>query len=229
VRPASLLAVAVSAIVGAVSGVAGGLLIDDKPSYPDPLGVGVPLVNQSCQAQKSLLVLGMGDTQSAVASALSDLAGSDLRYLATRDSCHTAWNRVGHAAARYVVYQGPLTTTAACQQRMTAGIQGHLVTRLTAGSTEPVQCLCYVAVTDMPVLRPTPTPTPADVIFIRALQDLLAHLDRKPPRHVTGRYDLRTQTAIEEFQQQNSLLATGMVTTRTWQKLKQHGCPLYPS
>jgi peptidoglycan hydrolase-like protein with peptidoglycan-binding domain len=116
---------------------------------------------------------------------------------------------------------------------MTAGIQGHLVTRLTAGSTEPVQCLCYVAATEMPTLRSTPTATPGDVIFIRALQDLLAHLDRTPTSQatspVTGRYDLRTQTSIAEFQQQNGLVANGWVNTRTWQKLKQRGCQLYPS
>ncbi|MDX6357400.1 MAG: putative peptidoglycan binding domain, partial [Nocardioidaceae bacterium] len=80
-----------------------------------------------------------------------------------------------------------------------------------------------------PELRTTPTATPGDVIFIRALQDVLAHLNRTPLRRVTGRYDLRTQAAIEDFQQQNGLSANGVVNTPTWRKLKQRGCQLYPS
>jgi peptidoglycan hydrolase-like protein with peptidoglycan-binding domain len=229
VRPASLLAVVVSAIAGAVSGVAGGLLIDDKPSYPDPLGVGVSLVNQPCRAQESLLVLGMGDTQAAIAAAVSSAPDADVRYLATGDSCHTAWNRAGHAASRYVVYQGPVSPTKACEQRMTAGIQGHLVTQLTAGSTEPVQCLCYFPYTQMPVLRPNADATTADSIFIRALQDLLTHMGRNPPDHVTGVYDVQTQTAIEDFQQQRNPPANGVVDADTWHNLQMFGCQRYPS
>ena len=113
-RPSSLLAVAVSAVVGAVCGVGGGLLIDNGPTYPDPLGVDVPLVNQPCQPNESLLVLGMGGTQSAIAAAVTNVPGAGARYLATRDSCDTAWNRAGHAAARYVAYHGPFSTSEAC-------------------------------------------------------------------------------------------------------------------
>lgn len=223
-RPASLLAVAVSAVVGAVCGVGGGLLIDNGPTYPDPLGVDVPLVNQPCQPNESLLVLGMGGTQSAIAAAVTNVPGAGARYLATRDSCDTAWNRAGHAAARYVAYQGPFSTSEACQRRMTESIQGHLVTRLTSGSPEPVQCLCYVAVAQMPILRQNPQPTTSDIIFIRALQDLLVHMGRLPPGHVTGHYDLLTQKAVEELQQERGLLANGDVNSDTWNNLKRLGC-----
>lgn len=228
-RPTSLIAVAVSAVVGAACGVGGGLLINDKPSYPDPLGVGASLVNQPCQAKESLLVLGMGDSQSAIAAAVANAPDSDVRYLTTGDSCHTAWNRAGHAASHYVVYQGPFSTSKACEQRMTAGIQGHLVTRLTAGSTEPVQCLCYFPYTQMPVLRTNADATTVNSIFIRALQDLLTHMGRNPPSHVTGVYDVPTQTAIEDFQQQRNPPATGVVNADTWHNLQRFGCKLYPS
>jgi peptidoglycan hydrolase-like protein with peptidoglycan-binding domain len=226
VRPASLLAVAVSAVVGAACGVVGGLLINDQPSYPDPLGVGASLVNQPCQPQKSLLVLGTGGTQSAIAAAVSGASGVDARYLDIRGSCDATWTRDGHPAPRYVAYQGPFRTGQACEQRMTQGIQGHLVTQLTAGSTEPVQCLCYIPYTQMPVLRPfdeTSTST-TDTIFIRALQVLLAHIGRNPPDHVNGQYDARTQAAIEEFQRQHSPHANGVVTTSTWNQLQKVGC-----
>jgi peptidoglycan hydrolase-like protein with peptidoglycan-binding domain len=226
VRPASLLAVAVSAVVGAACGVAGGLLINDQPSYPDPLGVGVSLVNQSCQPRMSLLVLGTGDTQSAIAAAVSGAAGVDVRYLDIRGSCHTTWTRDGHTGPRYVAYQGPFKTGSACEQRMTQGIQGHLVTQLTASSTEPVQCLCYIPYTRMPELRPfdeTSTST-TDTIFIRALQVLLAHIGLNPPDHVNGQYDARTQAAIEEFQRQHGPRANGVVTASTWNQLQKVGC-----
>jgi peptidoglycan hydrolase-like protein with peptidoglycan-binding domain len=229
VRPAPLLAVAVSALVGAACGVAGGLLIDRSPTYPDPLGVDASLVNQPCQPNKSLLVIGTGSNRSAVAAAVASVSGSDVRYLSTRDSCDTAWTRAGHSPSRYAVYLGPFSPREACEQRMTEGIQGHLVTQLTQGSTAPVQCLCYVSYTQMPVLRPTPSTSTGDMIFIRALQDLLAHMGRIPPDHVTGIYDQDTQTAIEDFQQQHSPPASGVVSSGTWHRLQQVGCPLYPS
>jgi hypothetical protein len=229
VRPASLLAVAVSAVVGAVCGVGGGLLLDNGPTYPDPLGIDAPLVNQPCQPNESLLVIGTGSNRSAVAAAASSVSGSGVRYLSTRDSCDTAWNRAGHSPSRYAVYLGPFSTREACERRMTEGIQGHLVTLLTQGSTAPVQCLCYVSYAQMPVLRSTPTASTGDMIFIRALQDLLAHMGRIPVDHVTGVYDQDTQSAIEDFQQEHSPPASGVVNSGTWHRLQQVGCPLYPS
>jgi peptidoglycan hydrolase-like protein with peptidoglycan-binding domain len=229
VRSASIVAVAASAVVGAACGVGGGLLIGNGTTHSDPLGVGVPFVNQPCQPRESLLVVGMGDARPAIAAAVTDQQGSGVRYLATRDSCTTAWNRAGHPASRYVVYQGPFSTRQACEQRMTEGIQGHLVTQLAKGNTEPVQCLCYISRTQMPVLRPTPDRTTSDTIFIRALQDLLVHLGRNLPGHVNGVYDLQTQAQVKVFQHQNNLLANGDVNADTWTRLRQLGCPHYKS
>jgi peptidoglycan hydrolase-like protein with peptidoglycan-binding domain len=229
VRPASLFAVGVSAVLGAVSGVGGALLIGGSPTYPDPLGVGVSMVDQSCQPGKSVLVVGMGDGQPAIAAAVTSVQGSGVRYLATRHSCQTAWNRVGHASYLYVAYEGPFSTRQACEQRMTEDIQGHLVAELRDGATEPVQCLCQVSYTEMPVLRPNADPTTHDIIVTRALQDLLAHMGRNPPRHANGVYDLRTQRAIKAFQQQHGLLANGDVNTETWQLLRRIGCKRYTS
>jgi peptidoglycan hydrolase-like protein with peptidoglycan-binding domain len=81
----------------------------------------------------------------------------------------------------------------------------------------------------MPVLRPNADPTTHDIIFTRALQDLLAHMGRNPPRHANGVYDLRTQRAIRAFQQQHGLLANGDVNTETWQLLRRIGCKRYTS
>ena len=229
VRRARLLAVAVSAVLGVIAGVATGFVVDGNTVTSDPLGVGVPLVNQPCQPKQSLLVVGWGGAQAAVAAAVSSVPDGTARYLDTRESCRTAWNRAGHTASRYVVYQGPYPTHEACQQRLTGGVQGHLVTRLTAGSTEPVQCLCYFPFTKMPVLRPNADTTTTDTIFIRALQDLLTHMGRNPPDHVTGVYDPQTQTAIKEFQQQHHGFANGDVNTPTWQDLQKQGCRLYKS
>jgi peptidoglycan hydrolase-like protein with peptidoglycan-binding domain len=169
----------------------------------------------------------MGDVQPAIAQAVTSVRGSDVRYLATRDSCRTAWNRIGHPTSRYVAYQGPFSTRQACEQRMTEGIQGHLVAQLTRGATEPVQCLCQVSFTQLPVFRPNAETTTPDIIFLRALQDLLAHMGRNPPGHVNGVYDLRTQRAIAGFQQQHGLVPNGDVNTETWQALRRIGCKRY--
>jgi murein L,D-transpeptidase YcbB/YkuD len=228
VRRAPLLAVAVSGLLGVVSGVVGGVVLDrGQSSFADPLGVGVPMVEQPCQPLKSLLVLGSGGAQSAVAAAVSSVSDPDVRYLDTRRSCHTTWTRAGRRPSHYVVYLGPLSTQAACQRRMTAGVQGHLVTRLRSGAGEPVQCLCYVSYTSMPVLRPNAETTTTDTIFIRSLQDLLAHMGRNSPAHVNGLYDSRTQAAIQAFQQQRGLPANGDVNTDTWHALQKLGCRHY--
>jgi hypothetical protein len=229
VRPASLLAVGVSAVLGVACGVGGALLIGGGPGYPDPLGVGASMVNQPCQPGKSLLVVGTGDVQPAIAEAVTSVQGSEVRYLATRDSCHTAWNRVGHPTSRYVAYQGPFSTRQACEQRMSQGIQGHLVAQLTTGATEPVQCLCQVSSSDLPVFRPNAETTTADIIFIRALQDLLTHMGRNPPGHLNGVYDLETQRAIERFQHQHGIFPNGDVNSGTWQQLRRNGCKRYTS
>ncbi|MFL6113331.1 MAG: peptidoglycan-binding domain-containing protein [Catenulispora sp.] len=227
-RSTPVLAVVASALVGIACGVAGGLALHENTSYPDPLGVGAPMVNQPCQ-DKSLLVVGMGDSRPAIAQAVADLQGSEVRYLATGDSCPTAWNRAGRPERTYVVYQGPFSTQQACEQRMTEGIQGHLVTQLTRGNTEPVQCLCYVSLTEMPMFRPSAATTTADSIFIRALQDLLTHLGRNPPNHRNGVYDVRTQTEIKDFQLQHAIRPNGVVNTDTWRSLRRLGCKRYLS
>lgn len=226
VRRAHLLAVAVSAVLGVIAGVATGFVVDGNTVTSDPLGVGVPLVNQPCSG-KSLLVVGMGGAQSAIASAVARAPGGGARYLDTRDSCRTAWNRPGHSASRYVAYVGPASSQQACDQRMSAGQKGLLVTQLKEGNTEPVQCLCYLDPASMLVLRTTPEPSTLESIYIRGLQDLLTHVGRYPPGHITGIYDIQTVNAVSQFQHDRGLPANGVVNADTWGRLQALACRKY--
>jgi peptidoglycan hydrolase-like protein with peptidoglycan-binding domain len=226
VRRAHLLAVAVSALLGVVAGVVGGFVVGGSPATSDPLGVGVPMVNQPCSGQ-ALLVVGWGGSQSAVAAAVARAPEGGARYLDTHGSCRTAWNRPGHTASRYIAYVGPSETKQACQERVNAAQKGLLVTRLQDGNTDPVQCLCYFAPSAMPVLRTTPEPSTLESIYIRGVQDMLAHIGRNPPGHVTGIYDQQTVAAVSTFQHDRGLAANGVVGAETWGRLQAASCRKY--
>lgn len=224
--PAStrLLAVTVSAVLGVLGGVVAGLHLGSGGS--DPLGLGVPLVNQACSG-KSLLVTMASRSQAAIASAVAE--DSRTRYLEIDKSCPTAWKQNVQAHG-YAAYLGPYSSVSqACQARMTVAHRGDLVTRLEDGSTAPVQCLCYLDYASMPVLRPGMDVTALDGIYVRALQKLLYTLKLNPHDTETGLYDDATVQQVRTFQGQDSLRQTGVVGAPTWHALTGKACKLYTS
>jgi peptidoglycan hydrolase-like protein with peptidoglycan-binding domain len=228
VRHPRLLAVAVSAVVGIAGGVGGALLIHDSPPIIDPLQLGVSLVNQTCTGQ-TLLMLGWGPAASPLSAGLQENPGHG-HYLETKQSCDTAWGLKGHGSPRYVAYLGPFDTRAqACELRMTAQYRGDRVTSLNAGNTDPVECVCYLPSVTMPLLRIGSDPSALNSIWIRSLQGMLADLRHLPPDHVTGVYDLATEAAVKEFQNERALPTSGVVDTATWSSLKTKACGLYDS
>jgi hypothetical protein len=227
VRPAPVLAVAASALIGVACGIGGGLLTDSGGSpHEDPLALGISLVNRSCTGD-SLLVVASGNTSSQLASAAAEYPQAS--YLDTRASCSTAWNEYG-PDPRYVAYLGPFpSTTDACSQRMTAQHRGDFVTRLHAGNQEPVRCLCYQAYSSLPTLRIGMDPTTLAGIETRGMQRVLTDLGYLTPGHMTGFYDRPTVDAVKRFQQDHGLPFNGVVNTTTWKVLITKGCLLYSS
>lgn len=226
-RPAALLAVAVSALLGVVCGVGGGLLLSHHDSFQDPLGLGVPLRNQPCNGQ-TLLLVGWG-SQPALATGIQENP-AHAHYLDTRQSCDTAWARNGHASPHYVAYVGPFSTRqAACALRVTGTYRGDLVTHLTDGNADTVECACYLPYSSMPLLRTGMVPSVSDGIWIRSLQKILADLGYGSADHVNGFYDTATVAAVRRFQVDQGLDANGVVNTSTWQSLGTQGCKLYQS
>jgi Putative peptidoglycan binding domain len=228
VRPAPLLAVAVSAVLGAVLGVGSGIALDHGgPTAPsDPLSLGISLQNQSC-TDATLLVVATGSGGPQLAPAVAQ--NPDLRYLDTRKSCETAWMELGRAP-HYAAYLGPYTTRdEACALRMTADYKGSFVTRLHDGNTEPVRCVCYQPPSAMPMLRPGMTANVVEGIWTRAMQRVLTDLHYLPKGHLTAFYDVATVDAVKQFQQDHGITFTGVVNATTWQALVKFGCELYTS
>jgi hypothetical protein len=227
VRRAPLLAVACSALFGVLCGVGGGLLIDTG-SFADPLGLGVPLRNQSCTGE-TLVMLGWGGRRPALAAGVQENP-EHASYLDTKHSCETAWAINASASPRYVVYLGPFATDKACQTRMTTEYRGALVTRLRAHNSEPVECTCYLPVASRPQLRGGMDVVGTDTIWIRSLQRILGDLGYLKPDRTNGYYDQTTMEAVKQFQSERAgINPNGVVGSDTWRALINKGCPLYDS
>jgi peptidoglycan hydrolase-like protein with peptidoglycan-binding domain len=238
VRPASLLAVAASAVLGVSLGVGGGLVLDDGKQPPpthgstedpghafsDPLSLGVPMVNQPCSGA-FVLAIAKGQGTATLASALA--ANPRGRYLDTRKSCGITWQVSGKAAPRWVAYLGPYSSgSQACTVRMTAEHQATTVSQLKPGTTSPIRCLCYVRYTSMPTLHVGMTPSVTDVMWTYALQNLLIDMGRAEQSSATGVYDEATAAQVRRVQAERNLPTTGVVAGSTWLALQDH-CRIY--
>jgi murein L,D-transpeptidase YcbB/YkuD len=215
--------VAVSAVLGLVGGVVGGRVLAHGPSGPDPLSLGVSLVEQPC-SDKTLLVTASGTSDAALSSAVAE-SPDHTHYLSIDGSCDTTWKQKGVVVTGYATYLGPYPTVAqACAVRMTVAHRGDLVTRLHAGTTEPVQCLCYLDFATFPTLRLNMTVTPRTGIYVRAMQTLMVTAGLSPPEAVNGLYDQATTDRIKAFQGVHGLPQNGVVDGPTWHNLLGSGC-----
>jgi len=221
-------ALVASAVLGVAVGVGVGLAVDSggAKTFADPLGLGVPLAQQACSDREAVVVVATGNTTSALAAAVAE--NPDTRYLDVGRSCRTTWV-TRPDVPRYVAYLGPYPTREACQVRMTPGHRGDLVTRLKEGSTEPVQCLCYLSYASMPVLRPGMETGRTEAVYVLSLQRLLQRLGRPALPHDDTSYDDRMVEAVKRTQEQVGLEPDGIVDADTWHLFQQFGCKLYPS
>jgi hypothetical protein len=220
-RAARTLAVLASAVLGIAGGVVAGVTLGHD-DHPDPLGLDAPLINQPCQARQALLLLATADGGSGLGSALATYP--DGRYLETAKSCHTVWRDAGAPERTYAAYLGPMTIGKACEQQMTGEHVGDRVTKLESGTTDLVLCLCYVGYLDAPTLRPGQGMNDDEIVYLRALQQVLTSLGRRPDIPRTNEYDLQTLEEIKQFQQDTRRGHEGVVDQQTWQSLQRRGC-----
>ena len=227
VRPARILALTVSAVLGVAVGVVAGMVPDTHPrahsSYQDPLGLGAPMVNQPCNG-RVLLLLASSDNPNGLGPELS--ANSDARYLETADSCDTAWAPRGEATHAYVVYQGPYRLRAGCAMRMTGEHRNDSVTQLTAKTPELVRCLCFVSYRDAPMLPMGANLDDFEIVYLHSLQNLLTAMGRRGDIPTTEHYDQRTVSEVKRFQRYVGRPATGKLFPLTWKDLQNRGCKL---
>lgn len=220
-RPARILAVAVSAVVGVAAGVTTALVMDEDQAV-DPLGLGVPLVDQSCTGD-FLLVTATGTTEGALGPGIpADL--NTARYLSIARSCPTAWRPYGTGTAGYATYLGPYESArAACAERVQQ--RGSFVTKLRQGDQQAEQCLCFLPEESMPELTPGRVVDVADGVYARMLGNLLGSMDLLPTTyHFSGRFEPPIVGAIKQFQADAGIPPNGVVGQDTWHSLKKKGC-----
>jgi hypothetical protein len=239
-------ALLVSALVGVTAGVIAGFTTgstppssadpDDKPSSTpsasgspnDPLGLDVPLQNIDCTGD-TILVVGWGETRSAIYNAVQYNNDAGVKYLETAKSCNTLYGAEKQDTPTYAAYLGPFDSLSEpCSLRMSVDHARDVVTTLKPGVKIHVQCLCAVNPVDMPPLNVGMVADTRDGIYIRALQRLLVDMGLKPGP-ITGEYNPRTAAVIQKLQQINAIDPTlyKQVEQQTWQLIRDRGCLQY--
>ena len=239
-------ALLVSALVGVTAGVIAGFTTgstppssadpDDKPSSTpsasgspnDPLGLDVPLQNIDCTGD-TILVVGWGETRSAIYNAVQYNNDAGVKYLETAKSCNTLYGAEKQGTPTYAAYLGPFDSLSEpCSLRMSVDHARDVVTTLKPGVKIHVQCLCAVNPVDMPPLNVGMVADTRDGIYIRALQRLLVDMGLKPGP-ITGEYNPRTAAVIQKLQQINAIDPTlyKQVEQQTWQLIRDRGCLQY--
>lgn len=229
-RTRKLLAVVLAAVLGIVCGTATAFLFPSNAGvsageHADPLGIGIPMLNQTC-TDKSLILVNWGDSATPLGPAVSRKGA---HYLQTARSCDTDWKYHGPTTT-YAAYLGPFDTpTEACRIRMTPEYKGTFVTRLHDGNTDFVQCACYLDFHTMPRIVPGATITATTGMWTRALQQMLYDIDYTTTHHNTGVLAGQTLAAVRRLQVAQALEPTGIVDAETWSSLLQQACRLYSS
>jgi hypothetical protein len=221
-RPARILAVLASAVLGVGGGVAAALLMDSDTQGSDPLNLGVTLVEQRCTGD-FLLVTAVGDFGSALAPGTTPYDGH-AHYLKISDSCPTAWRPHGTVTAGYAAYLGPYGNGGeACAARVR--LRGAFVTRLHEGNQQATQCLCYLSEASLPRFTPGMAIGVDDGVYARALEDLLTSMKLLPDTyHYSGRFDPPLVAAVKKVQADATLPRTGVTDLHTWQSAIKQGC-----
>lgn len=222
---ARVLAPLVAALVGIAAGTTTALVtVDpsggktDKPeAISDPLTLGIPLVRYECTGE-GLLVLGYGETSGALREGMAGNEHLGLSYLETDESCDTnfAPERFETKPA-YAVVSGPYANLdEPCGLLMSPEHRGDSVTALREGNKTSVKCVCVLDASAAPVLRVGVEASDEDVVWIRALQQLLVDRERLTKDQATGVYDRRTEAVVRAYQSSSSLTVDGVVDRDTW-------------
>jgi hypothetical protein len=224
------LALVAAVLLGGIAGVGAAVVVDDgapPDRTADPLGLGVDLVNQSCDGG-TLLAVGRGSTRPGLRAAVVDNPGA--HYLDTAASCPTLYAPLDLGVPEYVVYLGPFDTPgAACELRMTVEHKGDYVTSLRAGNQTYVKCPCELPVSTFPVLTPDMgAPDALEGMWIRQLQGMLVDTGRLVEDvQESGQYDATTVAVVKRIQTVESLTPTGIVDAATWAIIRDRACRGY--
>jgi peptidoglycan hydrolase-like protein with peptidoglycan-binding domain len=230
-RGLRIAAVFVSLLLGALSGLAVAALSPGSGAHGarDPLNLGIPLVNPTCDG-RSIVILGRGDNRASLRSAIVNAADrGQASYLDAAASCPTAYTYPELRPARYVVYLGPYPDAgAACRVRMTPEHDRDSVARLHPGNEMFVKCACELPVASMPTLSSGMQADTVDTRWVKVLQSMLVDLHRlRADVDQTGVYDQRTARVVRQIQGVGGAPVTGVVDPDTWALVVNRACKLY--
>jgi peptidoglycan hydrolase-like protein with peptidoglycan-binding domain len=223
-------------VVGLTTGAPGGADARKDPSSGsttsapgDPLGAGVPLVNLDCNANKTILVVGFGETRGFLDNAKSANPDGGVKYLETANSCDTVYGAEYKFPPTYVAYLCPFDDPSEpCALRMSVDHPTAAVSTLRPGARNHVECLCVLQLNEdnFPQLAVGMRATTRDGIYIRALQRLLIDIDVNTAVVINGHYDSVTSRSVRELQELNALDTDppGSVDLQTWRMLRDRAC-----
>ncbi|GAA2132832.1 hypothetical protein GCM10009843_37740 [Nocardioides bigeumensis] len=221
---------AVAAVIG-LSGGAVTAFFTQPEDLPDPLGLGIPMVNVGCTGE-ALMIVGRGNDARDLRDSVVDFDAEGARYLEPAKSCDTAYPPYEGAPATYAVYlSGYADTEAACTVRMRNDHKSDMVTVMRAGNTDAVMCPCELDRTSLPEIGGEGLDvTTESAMWTSAYQNMLIRAGSKilnDPKQVTGQFDKVTLDATRAFQAETLLPPLGKVTTDTWVQLRSKACRTY--
>jgi hypothetical protein len=216
--------------MAAVLGLSGGAITAffTQEELPDPLGLGIPMVNVDCTGE-ALLIVGRGNDARDLRDSVVDFDSEGARYLEPSESCETAYPPYEGAPASYAVYlSGYASIEAACTVRMRNDHKSDMVTVMKAGEDrDAVMCPCVLDRASLPEIGGEGEDvTTVSSMWTSAYQNMLIRAGYEEQK-VTGLFDEQTLYWTRALQTDTELPPLAKVTTDTWVQLRDKACREY--
>jgi hypothetical protein len=173
------------------------------------------------ECDKTFIVeLARSTTASADAGVEKAAADERAKFLDATASCSTYESE----GVRRVAYLGPFDTlAAACKARVASGDLGAMPRQMDAGQVGPNYCICRKSADARPVLQAGAGSggDVATLLTISDLQRMLKALGFFKPKIDGDPYGPRTVKAVQAFQSDQGLFASGVVDQPTWTALRR--------
>ena len=203
---------------------------EPKASAPASTATPTPTAVRTTAAEGSSNVECDGSFILEIARSTTASADSDVekaaaeeqggKFLDATASCSTYESE----GVRRVAYLGPFDTLAsACEARVETGDLGAVLHRMSADQVGPSYCICRKSAEARPVLQAGAGSNGdvATLLTISDVQRMLKALGFFKPRIVGDPYGPRTVTAVQAFQTDQNLFASGVVDQPTWPELRR--------
>ena len=203
---------------------------EPKASAPAATATPTPTAVRTTAAEGSTNIECDGSIIVEIARSTTASADVDVEKAATEEqggkfldataSCSTYESE----GVRRVAYLGPFDTlAAACDARVKAGDLGAVLHQMSADQVGPSYCMCRKSPAARPVLQ-AGAGSDGDVATLLTISDvqrMLKSLGFFKPKIVGDPYGPRTVSAVQAFQTDQNLFASGVVDQPTWTALRR--------